>query len=145
MASRTPVSTRGCSARHTLLVLHTSEEPVLVGSGGPTFPTLEHGGEETSQGLLVVLCLPNLVATELTASPNRPEGEMGASRRKVRSLSLMPVRLSHRCLLRGTLAAIERPMAQAVCLVARKMPHRQLTRLCSNLSAGQPGMPAKPP
>ncbi len=30
-------------------VLHASKEPVLVGTGWPTFPTLEHGGEETSQ------------------------------------------------------------------------------------------------
>lgn len=34
---------------------------------------------------------------------------MGASRRNVRSLSLMPVRLSHRCFSMETKAAIDRP------------------------------------
>ncbi len=33
---------------HSLFVLHASKEPDLVGTGWPTVPTLEHGGEETS-------------------------------------------------------------------------------------------------
>ncbi len=45
-----PQSLRGGARLATLsFVLHASEEPVLVGTGWPTFPTLEHGGEETSQ------------------------------------------------------------------------------------------------
>lgn len=47
------------------------------------------------------LCLftfRNLLTTVLTESPNSLEGERGASSRNTLSLSLMPVRLSHRCL-----------------------------------------------
>ncbi len=51
--------------------------------GGRLSRLLSTAGKKPHKGLLVALCLPNLVATVLTASPNRPEGEMGASRRKV--------------------------------------------------------------
>ncbi len=36
---------------HSLFALHASKEPDLVGTGWPTVPILEHGGEETSQTL----------------------------------------------------------------------------------------------
>ncbi len=57
----------------------------------------------------------NFSTTELTASPNSPVWEMGASRRKTFSFSRISVRLRHRWCSAATEPAIERPN---VCLVA---------------------------
>ena len=62
-------------------------------------------GAEGSLALLGMNCLNaadcdleerNFSTTVLTASPNRPNCEIGASRRKTFSLSQISVRLSHR-------------------------------------------------
>ncbi len=43
---------------HSPFVLHASKEPVLVGTGWPTFLTLEHSGKKPHKRLLIALCLP---------------------------------------------------------------------------------------
>jgi len=48
------------------------------------------------------------------------EGEMGASRRKDLSFSLIPNMFSHRCLSITTIAAIKQLLASAICLVAQR-------------------------
>ncbi len=84
-------------------------------------------GVEQSLALLGMNCLRaadcvlaerNLSTTALTASPNNPDSEMGASIKNTFSFSRISVRLSHRWRSAATEAAIERPMARAVCLVA---------------------------
>ncbi len=65
-----------------------------------------------------VLAERNLSTTVLTASPNNPVCEMGASIKNTFSLSRISVKLSHRWRSAATEAAIERPTARAVCLVA---------------------------
>ncbi len=56
--------------------------------------------------------------TELTASPNRPEGTIGPSMRKTLSFSFISDRVNHKCLSAATRADMDRPMARAVSLVA---------------------------
>ncbi len=65
-----------------------------------------------------VLAQRNLSTTALTASPNNPDCEMGASIKNTFSFSRISVRLSHRWRSAATEATIERPTARAVCLVA---------------------------
>ncbi len=60
----------------------------------------------------------NFSTTELTASPNSPDCEMGASSRNASSFSLISVRFSHKWRSAATEPAIGRPTARAVCLVA---------------------------
>ncbi len=55
---------------------------------------------------------------ELTASPNSPDCEMGASSRNTFSFSRISVRFSHKWLSAATEPTIERPTARAVCSVA---------------------------
>ncbi len=61
-----------------------------------------------------------LSTTELMASPNRPEGASGASMRKTLSFSFLSDRVNHKCLSTATRAAMDRPMARAVSLVAQR-------------------------
>ncbi len=65
-----------------------------------------------------VLAERNFSTTELTASPNNPDCEMGASSRNTFSFSRISVRLSHKWRSAATEPAIERPTARPVCLVA---------------------------
>ncbi len=65
-----------------------------------------------------VLAERNFSTTELTASPNSPDCEMGASSRNTSSFSLISVRFSHKWRSKATEPAIGRPTARAVCLVA---------------------------
>lgn len=70
----------------------------------------------------------------------------------VPSLSLISVRLSHRCLSAATKVDIEQPMARVVCLVIRRDTSlaRRSSKIASSsvdppglgLSAGQPDTPA---
>ncbi len=103
--------------------------PPLGGSllGGCCSLGTEEEGVEKSLALLGmnwlraadwVLAERNLSTTALTASPNNPDCEMGASIKNVFSFSRISVRLSHRWRSAATEAAIERPTARAVCLVA---------------------------
>lgn len=93
-------------------------------------------------------CLASLylLTTLLIVSPNRPEGEIGASRRNALFLSSIPVRLSHRCRSFMTIAAIEWPMAHAMCFITRSVARRSSFTVsganCHNptLWAGQPGV-----
>lgn len=62
----------------------------------------------------------NLSTTTLTEVPKSPLGKSGATKRKSFSFFPMAARLIHRCLSVATRAAIERPMAAAVCLVVRR-------------------------
>ncbi len=87
----------------------------------------EEEGVEWSLVLLGINCLRaadcilaerNVSITEIPASPNNPDCEMGASSRNTFSFSQISVRLSHKWCSAATEPAIERPMARAVCLVA---------------------------
>ncbi len=71
------------------------------------------------------------------------KGKTGASRRKRFSFSLMSARFTNRCLSVATIAAIDLPIAAAVCLVALSY---RLGGADPGLgpSANQPGMPATP-
>ncbi len=62
----------------------------------------------------------NSSTTVSTDVPNNSEGETGASRRNRFSFSPMSTRFIHRCLLVATIAAIDLPIAAAVCLVAQR-------------------------
>lgn len=67
----------------------------------------------------IAVSLLNFSTTTVTDSPNRPSLDMGASNRKVLSLSLMSVRVSQRWHSTDTiLTFMDRPTARAVCLVA---------------------------
>ncbi len=80
----------------------------------------EEEGVEWSLVLLGINCLraadcvlteQNFSTTELTATPNNPDCEMGASSRNTFSFSRISVRLSHKCRSAATEPAIERPCA----------------------------------
>ncbi len=60
-----------------------------------------------------VLAEQNFSTTELTASPNNPDCEKGASSRNTFSFSLISVRLSHKWRSAATEPAKERPTARA--------------------------------
>ncbi len=86
----------------------------------------EEEGVEWSLVLLGINCLRavdcilaerNFSITELTASPNSPDCEMGASSRNTSSSSLILVRFSHKWRSAATEPAIGRPTARVVCLV----------------------------
>ncbi len=86
--------------------------------------SLDKEGVEWSLVLLGINCLRavdcvlaerNFSTTELTASPNSPDCEMGASSRNTSSFSLISVRFSHKWRAAATEPAIGR---RAVCLVA---------------------------
>lgn len=64
------------------------------------------------------LSLWNLSTTELTETPKRPGGDSGVSNRKDLSFSLMLERFNHKCLSEASRAAIVRPIALDVSLVA---------------------------
>lgn len=84
--------------------------------------------------------------------PKSSVGETGALRRKFFPFSLMSAKFSHRCRSMTTIAAIERPIAVAVCLVAqraRSMVRQQVLQgtvvgLDPDLLADLPGRPATP-
>ncbi len=58
-ASRTPVSTRGCSARHTLLLCFTPQRNrSWSGPGGRRSRLLSTAGKKPHKRLLIALCLP---------------------------------------------------------------------------------------
>ncbi len=87
----------------------------------------EEEGVEWSLVLLGMNCLRaadrvlaerNFSTTELTASPNNPDCEMGASSKNTFSFSRISVRFSHKWRSAATEPAIERPTVRAVCLVA---------------------------
>ncbi len=87
----------------------------------------EEEGVEWSLVLLGINCLraadcvlaePNFSTTELTAFPNSPDCEIGASGKNTFSFSRISVRFSHKWRSAATEPAIERPTARAVCLVA---------------------------
>ncbi len=87
----------------------------------------EEEGVEWSLVLLGINCLRavdcvleerNFSNTKLTASPNSPDCEMGASSRNTSSFSLISVRFSHKWRSAATEPAIGRPTVRAVCLVA---------------------------
>ncbi len=87
----------------------------------------EEEGVEWSLVLLGMNCLraadcvlaeQKFSTTELTASPNNPDCEMGASSKNTFSFSRISVRFSHKWRSAATEPAIERPTARAVCLVA---------------------------
>ncbi len=87
----------------------------------------EEEGVEWSLVLLGMNCLRaadcvlaehNFSTTELTASLNNPDCEMGASSKNTFSFSRISVRFSHKWRSAATEPAIERPTARAVCLVA---------------------------
>ncbi len=61
----------------------------------------------------------NRSTTEFTAPPNRPDGETGAFSRNALSLSFIWDRVNQKCLSVTNSAAIDRPIALAVSLVAR--------------------------
>ncbi len=65
-----------------------------------------------------ILAERNFSTTELTASPNSPDCEMGASSRNTSSFSLISVRFSHKWHSAATEPDIGRPTVRAVCLVA---------------------------
>ncbi len=88
---------------------------------------IEEEGVEWSLVLLGINCLKeadcvlaeqNFSTTELTASPNSPDFEIGASSKKTFSFSRISVRFSHKWRSAATEPAIEHPTARAVCLVA---------------------------
>lgn len=91
-------------------------------------------------------------STEVLKSP---EGETRKSRRNVFSFSLIHGRFSHRCLSMTTIAAIEWPMAVAVCLVAQRAksvvqcsleaPSGDNPYPSPSFWAGRLGTPATPP
>ncbi len=90
-------------------------------------PDKEEEGVEWSLILLGMICLRaadcvlaerNFSTTELTASPNNPDCEMGASSKNTFSFSRISVRFSHKWHSAATEPAIEHPTAHAVCLVA---------------------------
>ncbi len=66
------------------------------------------------------LSTADCVLTVLTTSLNKPELEIGASRRKPFSFSLISVRFSHRWHSAATKPVRLRPTTRAVCLVARR-------------------------
>ncbi len=101
----------------------------------------EEGGVEWSLVFLGINCLRavdcvlaerNFSTTELTASPNSPDCEMGASSRNTSSFSLISVRFSHKWRSAVTEPAIGRPTARAVCLVALRA---KSVALCSYFTA----------
>ncbi len=65
-----------------------------------------------------VLAERNFSTTDLTASPNNPDCEMGASSKNTFSFSRISVRFSHKWRSAATEPAIERPTVRAVCLVS---------------------------
>ncbi len=87
----------------------------------------EEEGVEWSLVLLGINCLRaadcvlaerNFSTTEVTASPNSPDCEIGASSKNTYSFSRISVRFSHKWHSAATEPAIERPTARAVCLMA---------------------------
>ncbi len=90
----------------------------------------------------------NFSTTISTEAPKSWEGETGASSRKPFSFFSRSARFTHRCLSVTTMAAIDLPIAEAACLVARRarLP-RQVTSpdRYPGPSAGPPGTPEAPP
>ncbi len=95
------------------------EELYTAGADSASQPHLRTAREKSLKSRRLLLASWNLSTTVLTASPNRPEGKIGASSRKTLSLSLIWDKVNHKCLSVATRAAIDRPIALAVSLVAR--------------------------
>ncbi len=111
-------------AREATLCLWISlyEELVLGwGCSRPAAPkTIERRGRNHWNAATCLRASWYLSTTESTASPNRPEGASGASIRKTLSFSFISDMVNHKCLSAATNAAMDRPMARAVSLVARR-------------------------
>ncbi len=81
----------------------------------------------------------NFSTTVSTEAPKSWEGEIGASRRKPFSFFSRSARFTHRCLSVTTMAAIDLPIAEAACLVARRA--RSVVQRSSATSSGDKPWP----
>ncbi len=81
----------------------------------------------------------NFSTTVSTEAPKSWEGETGASSRKPFSFFSRSARFTHRCLSVTTMAAIDLPIAEAACLVARRA--RSVVRRSSATSSGDKPWP----
>ncbi len=81
----------------------------------------------------------NFSTTVSTEAPKSWEGETGASSRKPFSFFSRSARFTHRCLSVTTMAAIDLPIAEAACLVARRA--RSVVRRSSATSSGDKHWP----
>ncbi len=82
-------------------------------------------GESCQSCVVCVVCfLPSCALPELTASPNRPEGAsmmQGVHEEDpVLLFSVISDRVNHKCISAATRAAMDRPMARVVSLVAQR-------------------------